>query len=129
MSRKRLEALTPSFRWRRYLAIGGLSGISDVNVTEPEFFKQLETQLKSRPLADWKTYLRWHVAHARAPYLFIQIRSTQFRVLQQVSARRDPAPASLEALRPFHRSRSGRSAGKVFVEKTFGPDVKRRASP
>jgi putative endopeptidase len=69
MTRKQLAVLTPSFRWDRYLATGGLASTSDINVTEPEFFKQLEAQLKSRTLADWKTYLRWHVVRARARYL------------------------------------------------------------
>ena len=40
-----------------------------VNVTEPAFYAEVETQLKARPIADWKTYLRWHAAHNRAPYL------------------------------------------------------------
>ena len=40
-----------------------------INVTEPAFFTELQAQFKSRSLDDWKTYLRWHLAHAKAPFL------------------------------------------------------------
>jgi putative endopeptidase len=126
MSRKRLEALTPSFRWRRYLAIGGLSGISGVNVTEPEFFKQLEIQLKSRPLADWKAYLRWHVAHARAPYLSSQFVDANFQFYNKyLRGVTELQPRWKRCVRFVDRD-LGEALGKVFVDKTFGPDVKRR---
>ena len=78
LSRKKLQALSPSFRWQRYLEIGGLNGIADVNVTEPEFFKAVEAQIKSRSLNDWKAYLRWHVAHARATHLSPNFVQTNF---------------------------------------------------
>jgi endothelin-converting enzyme/putative endopeptidase len=41
LTRQQLEALTPSFRWTPYFKVSGLPAVSEVNVTEPEFFKQL----------------------------------------------------------------------------------------
>src|SRR4029077_18552764 len=46
MSVKQLEAITPSFGWARYLKASGLANISQVNVSEPAFYKELEAQLK-----------------------------------------------------------------------------------
>ncbi|MEO7653804.1 MAG: M13 family metallopeptidase N-terminal domain-containing protein, partial [Bryobacteraceae bacterium] len=60
LTRKQLQALTPSFRWDRYLAAAGMPGIAELNVTEPAFFQQLEVQLRARNIDDWKAYLRWH---------------------------------------------------------------------
>ena len=40
-----------------------------VNVTQPAFYKELETQLESRFPRRLKTYLRWHLVHARARFL------------------------------------------------------------
>src|SRR2546423_2312515 len=75
---EQLQALTPSLGWKRYLDSTGAPPIVELNVTEPAFFKELETQLKARNLADWKTYLRWHVIHARAPYLSTRFSQPSF---------------------------------------------------
>jgi len=40
-----------------------------INVTEPKFFGEVEKLIESRPTADWKTYLRWHLVNDRARYL------------------------------------------------------------
>ncbi|MCX6621134.1 MAG: M13 family metallopeptidase N-terminal domain-containing protein, partial [Acidobacteria bacterium] len=68
-TRARLIALTPAFRWGEYLAGIGLLSVTDLNVTEPDFYKQVQALITARGLAEWKSYLRWHAAHARAPYL------------------------------------------------------------
>ena len=39
----------------------GVGSAKEVIVGQPEFLKEASTALKSEPLADWKTYLRWHV--------------------------------------------------------------------
>ena len=67
MSRAQLQALTPSLSWDRYLSGAGLDKLDTFNVTEPKFFKAVDKEIKTIPLADWKAYLRWHAAHSRAP--------------------------------------------------------------
>src|SRR5258708_16426326 len=57
------------FDWDVYLETVGLSRLNTFNVTEPEFFKELDRQWQALGLADIKTYLRWHAAHATAPFL------------------------------------------------------------
>jgi len=126
MTRKQLEALNPSFGWERYLNDVGLSSVSEVNVTEPEFFKQLEAQLKSRKLADWKTYLRWQVAHAHAQYLSTPFVQANFEFYNKyLRGVTELAPRWKRCVRYVDRE-LGQALGKVFVEKTFGPDVKQR---
>jgi putative endopeptidase len=126
MTRKQLDALTPSFRWEPYLKIGGLDGISQINVTEPAFYKELEAQLKSRSLDAWKTYLRWHVVRARARYLSSPFVKSNFdfysKYLRGVT---ELQPRWKRCVQFVDRDLGG-ALGKVFVEKTFGPDVKQR---
>jgi endothelin-converting enzyme/putative endopeptidase len=123
---KQVEALTPAFRWNRYLPAVGLPSVSQINVTEPEFFKQLQKELTSRNLAAWKTYLRWHVAHAQARYLsapFVQANFDFYsKYLRGVA---EQQPRWKRCVQYVDRD-LGEALGKVFVEKTFGPDVKQR---
>ena len=63
MTSAELQQLTPAFQWDAYLHAAGQPQFATINVTEPAFYKEMEKQLKSRSLADWKTYLRWHLVH------------------------------------------------------------------
>jgi endothelin-converting enzyme/putative endopeptidase len=66
---KGLQAMTPDFDWSIYIKDIGLSAQNTFNVTQPAFYAELDKQLKALNLEDIKTYLRWHAAHAVAPYL------------------------------------------------------------
>ena len=127
LSLKQVQALTPSFRWQRYLPEVGLPSVSEVNVTEPAYFKELETQLASRSLADWKAYLRWHVAHANARYLSPPFVDANFEFYSKyLRGVAEQQPRWKRCVQFVDRD-LGEALGKVFVEKTFGPDVKRGA--
>jgi endothelin-converting enzyme/putative endopeptidase len=70
MEYKELKALTPDFDWSAYFKSLGFPGSSKgYNVTEPAFFKEFNARLGETSLDDLKVYLRWHLAHAMAPYL------------------------------------------------------------
>src|SRR5262249_19351698 len=56
-----LGTLTPALSWPRMLDGMGVADRRPVNVGQPDFLKQVNTMMASVPLADWKTYLRWHV--------------------------------------------------------------------
>jgi predicted metalloendopeptidase len=64
---KGLQAMTPDFDWSIYVNGIGLPAQNTFNVTQPALYAELDKQLKTLNLADIKTYLRWHTAHAVAP--------------------------------------------------------------
>src|SRR5882762_8520211 len=57
-----LEELAPNFDWKTYYSALQYPKIEILNVGVPAFFKQVNATLASEPLANWKTYLRFHVA-------------------------------------------------------------------
>src|SRR5262249_51131522 len=63
-----LQKLPPRFDWTAYAKRVGFPQ-GDANVAEPKFMTEVENQLSSTPLSDWKTYLSWHVLAAAAPAL------------------------------------------------------------
>ena len=126
MSRKQLEALTPSFRWRDYLKSVGLDSVSEINVSEPAFYKQLEVQLKSRKLPEWQTYLRWHAVHSRAPYLSSKFVGANFDFYSKHLRGVTQLPPRWKRCVQLVDRDLGEALGKVFVEKTFSPDTKQR---
>src|SRR5882762_4425988 len=122
-----LQALTPSFRWDTYFAAAQTPATPVINVTEPVFFKELQLQLKSRTLADWKTYLRWHLVDTAARFLsaaFVQSDFDFFR--KYLRGVKEMQPRWKRCVQLVDND-LGEALGQVFVQKTFGPDTKQRA--
>jgi len=69
LSLEDLIHMVPQFNWAAYFGAIPAPTFETVNVTEPKFFDELNKELRDRNLATWKAYLRWHLVHARAPYL------------------------------------------------------------
>ncbi len=120
----KLQALTPSFAWAPYWKALGVSANGIVNVTEPAFYTEVEKQLKTRPLAELKTYLRWHAAHNRAPYLSNAWMQEDFGFFaQHLRGVKAMAPRWKRCVRLVDED-LGEALGQVFVSKTFTPAVK-----
>ena len=64
-----LSDLAPGFGWKAYFAAIGKPSPGPINVEQPAFFKEVSAMMNDVTLADWKTYLRWHVVNAAAPLL------------------------------------------------------------
>jgi putative endopeptidase len=126
-TRSQLTALTPAFNWNRYLALSGVSNMSELNVTEPDFFKQAEVLIKSRSVADWKTYLRWHVVNDAARYLPSRFETAHFEFYAAyLRGVKQLQPRWKRCVQYVDRD-LGEALGQVFVDKTFAPDTKARA--
>ncbi|WP_293854005.1 M13 family metallopeptidase [Steroidobacter sp.] len=121
-----LRKLTPTFDWQAYYGASGLQP-GDVNVVELRLMEEFDRQLRSTSLADWKTYLRWHVLDSAAPSLsapFVQeefdFRSAYLRGATQIRPRAVRcAEATDIAL--------GEALGQKYVEQYFSPEAKARA--
>src|SRR5258708_13465533 len=69
MTLAELKKLTPDWSWEGYMQAVGSPSVGEINIGQPDFFKELDHQLAATPLADWKVYLRWHVIPTPAPPL------------------------------------------------------------
>jgi putative endopeptidase len=128
---KGLKALTPSFDWSLYLKAvlktTGKTNLNTFNVTEPEFFKAFETILKTVPLADIKTYLRWQLVNASASHLsstfvngdFIFFSKT-LRGVPELKPRWKRCVALVDG-------QLGEALGQEFVSRAFSADLKRKS--
>ena len=123
----KLQQLTPAFPWKNYFATIDLARVPPLNVTEPAFFTEVQAQLKARSLDDWKTYLRWHLTHSKAPLLSSAFVTTNFDFYNHYLR-------GVQTMQPLWKrcvaridDDLGEALGQEFVAKTFGPDTKTRA--
>ena len=54
-----------------------------LNVASKPFFQEGNAVVQATPVADWKTYLRWHVVDEAAPYLGKAFVEEDFRFNRQ----------------------------------------------
>ena len=127
MTRAQFASLTPGFAWQTYFMALKVPDTSVINVTEPAFYKELQTQLQTRSLADWKTYLRWHLVHAKAPYLSVAFVDANFDFFNKYLRGVEEMPPRWKRCVRRVDQDLGEALGQVFVQKTFGPDTKQRA--
>jgi putative endopeptidase len=104
----------------------GISSLREVIVHQPEFFAALDAMAGARPLDDWKTYLRWHVIHASAPYLNAAAENESFAFYGTVlSGQLEQEPRWQRAARAID-AHIGEAMGRLYVEKYFPPEVRAR---
>jgi len=116
----------PDAPLKTYLAAAGLEPLPELIIRQPEFFQALYAMVQERPFEDWKTYLRWHLLRATAPYLDAAAENEAFdfygRVLrdQQVQEPRWQRAARVIDVE------IGEALGQLFVEKHFPPAARAR---
>ncbi len=127
MSEAQLKTLAPTMNWSGYFETMGLAGKGDINVATPDFFKKLDGMLTSIPLGDWKTYLRWHVMNAAAPYLSSKFVDEDFNFKGKVLTGTTENLVRWKRCVRYTDRALGEALGQVYVQKTFTPEAKARA--
>jgi putative endopeptidase len=119
-----LQKLTPNFDWQTYYTQLQYPKIAILNVTAPAFFKEVNAELASQPLENWKTYLRFHVADSSSPYLsanFVQENFDFYR--KYLRGAKEMQPRWKRCVQYADRD-LGEALGQAYVRKVFSPELK-----
>ncbi|WP_395058962.1 M13 family metallopeptidase [Flavobacterium sp.] len=84
MSVADLNTITTNMAWNKTLPLMGINKADSVIVGQPEFYKALNTMIKSYSIADWKTYLKWDLENTFATYLGSAIEKQNFKFYSTV---------------------------------------------
>jgi putative endopeptidase len=120
-----LSRLAPSFDWAGYLSSAKIPAIP-LNVTEPKFLKEFEARLVGTSIADWKTYLSWHVIGNFADALSQPLIEESFAFNEKfLGGTQELKPRWKRCAEIIDRS-LGDALGQKYVEKFFPPIAKQR---
>ncbi|MEO5596692.1 MAG: M13 family metallopeptidase N-terminal domain-containing protein, partial [Lysobacteraceae bacterium] len=122
-----LGAIAPGFDWNAFLAEARVAGkVSYVIVSQPSYIKAMAGLLKDTPLPVWKTYFRWQLLHASAPYLGKAFVDENFgffsTILRGVPEQRPRWKRGVAVV----ENGMGEQLGQVYVTKYFPPTAKAR---
>ena len=79
-----LGKITPNINWNSMFSVLGVAKADSVIVGQPEFYKSLNTFVKSYSIEDWKTYLKWDLVNSYAAYLNSDIEKQNFKFYSTV---------------------------------------------
>ena len=119
-----LYKVAPDFDWNGFFSASNVPKFEVLNVSWPDFFKDVSTQIKSASLEDWQTYMRWHVAHSRASLLSSAFVNENFEFYRKyLRGATELQPRWKRCVQYVDRN-LGEALGQVYVRRTFGPELK-----
>src|SRR5919109_2302070 len=125
MTRDAAINLAPNFYLARYFTDMATPTFSELNVSNPEFFKQVNGVVESETLDALKTYVQWHMLDAAAPWLSKPFVDTNFKFQQALTGQAE-IQARWKRCVDATDGALGEALGQRYVEETFGPEGKQR---
>ncbi len=121
-----IAAAAPNFDLNLYFADSGAPQFTSLNVGNPDFFKQVNDQLNTVPLDDWKIYLAWRTINEYAPLLGKAFVEEDFLFNGKfMSGQQEMEPRWKRCVKATDAS-LGMALGQLYVDRTFGPEGKER---
>ena len=122
-----LPRLMPGYDWNAYLRDSAIAGkVEYVIVKQPSYLGGLDQLISDAPLPVWRSYFKWHVLAAAAPYLSKAFVDERFAftgtVLKGIPENRPRWKRGMDLIDNW----LGEALGKLYVERFFPPQNKAR---
>lgn len=119
-----LSKLAPHFDWAAYLKASGTPKLDIVDVTAPAFFKEVDRQLTTHSLDDWKVYFRYAVVNAMSRNLSSKFVNENFEFYSKYLRGTTELQARWKRCVSSVDRQLGEALGQAYVQKTFSPELK-----
>ncbi len=120
-----LGKMNESVDWSSYLSVTGIKNLDSVIVGQPEFFKALDNALKTVPLADWKSYIKFNLITDFANALPDQYGIASFNFNKLFSGAKERKPRWKRVI-SSEESVMGEMLGQLYVKEFFNEKAKKR---
>jgi len=125
MTRDDASTLASNFYLTRYFKAAGAPDFNELNVGNPEFFKQVNGVVQNESLDALRTYVSWHLLNNAAPWLSKPYVDANFKMQQYLTGQAE-IQARWKRCVDATDNALGEALGQRYVEETFGADGKAR---
>jgi putative endopeptidase len=125
MSRQDAVSLASNFYLDRYFHDVNAPTFAQLNVGNPEFFKQINAVLESESLDSLKVYVKWHLLNSSAPWLSQPYVEANFKMQQALTGQKEIQARWKRCVNLTDRE-LGEALGQKYVEVAFPPESKAR---
>ncbi len=119
-----IERLAPGLNWTQFLSDLGYPGIKEINVNQPSFVKGLSDMMQTESVDDWKTFLRWKLISASAPYLGSEFENESFDFKYRKLYGQEQMEPRWKRVLWKETIFLGEPIGQLYVQKYFKPESK-----
>ncbi|GAA4463846.1 M13 family peptidase [Nibrella saemangeumensis] len=116
---------TPTLSWNRILDQFGAKKQDTILVSNPRFFRSVDSLLSATPVADWKTYMKWNIVSDAAPYLSSPFVKQNFEFSKVLTGQKVQTPR-WERVSGLVDRQLGELLGQLYVQTYFKPEAKER---
>jgi putative endopeptidase len=129
MSLEEFIKSAPDFNWPGYFSALGIEGRFDsLIIGQPRFFSQVNAIIKTTPLEDWKTYLRWNLINSTAGKLSDEFTQSSFDFYGKVlNGSKELKPRWKRSVQQ-EDGLLGDLLGKLFIERYFSAESKKKVN-
>lgn len=118
----------PALDWGKYLEATGMKDIKEVVIGQPVFFEYLNKAVKTVPLSDFQTYLRWTVLDAAASKLTAAFEKQNFYFYETIlSGTKEMKPRWKRTISAAN-GQIGELVAQEYVKRAFSPESKKRVN-
>lgn len=122
-----IESRFPSLHLPTFLEASSVPQMEFAIVGQPEFFDQIETLLSKESIDDLRAFFRWKVLHSFAAHFHSAVENEDFDFYhRKLLGQEEPEPRWKRATRIIDEL-LGEALGRVYVERYFLPEAKKRA--
>ncbi len=120
------QELAPVFSWETYMASRGVTPEKDMNLSSPNFFKELNAMLGTVQIADWKSYFRFMAVNATAQALPKAFADENFNFFgKYLSGQKERQPRWKTCVQTVD-GHLGEALGMEYAKTAFTPAAKAR---
>jgi putative endopeptidase len=122
-----LQKLSPAIDWQAHLDGVGVSDLKTVIVTDLGYFKAMSTIFNKSSVADIKLLLRWTIINSSLSQLSTDLETANWEFYaKEMRGAKKQRPRNERALGNLNGA-IGEALGKLYVEKMFPPEAKKKA--
>lgn len=118
--------LTPNFSWTDYMKVRGVPTVQDLNLAQPDFFKEFDKVLTDTNVEDLKTYMRWMVVNGSANRLSKRFVDENFKFFNQYLAGTKEQQPRWKRCVGVVDGTLGEALGQEYIRKAFTSEAKKR---
>ncbi|MDR2011712.1 MAG: peptidase [Rhodanobacter sp.] len=121
------DKATPNFSWTKFFTAQKADIQGGFSLSQPKFFAEVDKMITDVPMAQWKSYLRFHTIDAAAPYLSRPFADEDFAFYSKtLNGQKEQEPRWKRVLNAQNDA-MGMALGELYVAKVFPPQSKARA--
>lgn len=121
-----LNAICPVVNWKETATSMGITGYDTLIVAQPNFYKEVNTQLTNTSIDTWKAYMKWNIVRNAAQYLSSKFVKENFNFYSTVlQGQKSPKPRWKNVLNVIDGN-VGELLGQMYVDQYFKPEAKAR---